>query len=315
MNDKLLFWDPDSPFLLDVNQLSEEWILDVKETVPFKKLVVSWNSKTYENTTVEVWVRVRTSQSWSKWFSYGKWTTDGNNTGSFSGQKDSNVMLDIDELTVLEGMGDAVQLKLALSRRALDIKSPEVRKLYVSLKTGDKEEKISVNQYVPIYLDVPSKSQLDVEDIGSVICSPASVSMVMSFYGKDIPTEIVAKGTIDNGTSIYGNWSYNVAYAGECGFDAYVQYCDNFNSIYELLKENVPVVASIQLKDPKDLDGAPQAYPSGHLIVIKGLEIIQGTPWVLVNDPAERDLKAVSRKYRYDQLMDAWKNVIYVLKR
>lgn len=313
--DKLLFWEPETPYMLSADQLSEEWILDAKETIPFKKLVVSWNSKTYENTTVEVWVRVRAPQGWSKWFSYGKWTTDGNNTGSFSGQTDAFAKLDIDELSVLEGLGDAIQLKLALSRRSKETPPPAVRKIYVSLKTDEKLELADVDAYSPIGFDVPSRSQLVVEDIGSIICSPASLAMVMSYHGEALPTEVVAKGTIDNGTSIYGNWSYNIAYASERGFDAHVRYCDSFKEVYELLQTGCPTIASIQLKDPSDLEGAPQAYPTGHLVVIKGFEIVDGIPWVMVNDPAVREVESVSRRYRYDQLMKAWKNVIYVLKR
>lgn len=313
--DKLLFWEPDTPYTLSEDQLSEEWIMDSKETVPFKKMVVSWNSKTHENTTVEVWIRIRTNHNWSKWFSYGKWTTDGNNTGSFSGQVDAFAKLDIDELSVIDGTGDAIQLKLELTRRNKETQSPTVRKIYVSLKTEHDLEQTEVEVLDAVRLDVPSKPQLVVEEIGNIICSPASLAMVMAFHGEDLPTETVAKGTIDNGTSIYGNWSYNVAYAGERGFDAHVKYCDGFKEVYDLLKAGYPTVASIQVKDQNTLEGAPQAYPSGHLIVIKGFEMVDGVPWVLVNDPAVRHEADVLRKYRYDQLMNAWKNVIYVLKR
>ena len=313
--EKLLFWEPETPFTLSADQLSDEWILDIKETIPFKKLVVSWNSKTYENTTVEIWVRIRSQQNWSKWFSYGKWTTDGNNTGSFSGQMDAYAKLDIDELSVLEGMGDAIQLKLMVSRRNMETPPPLIRKIYVSLKTDEIPEITDVLDYENIGLDVPVKSQLAVEDIGNIICSPASLAMVMAYLGESLSTETVAKGTIDNGTSIYGNWSYNVAYAGERGFDAHARYCDSFKEVYDLLKAGYPSIASIQLKDVNDLEGAPQAYPTGHLIVIKGFECIDGEPWVLVNDPAVKEPSGVSRKYRYVQLMNAWKNVIYVLQR
>lgn len=315
MQERVIVWDPDRPFELGPGQLSNEWTLEMKEVAPFRRLVVSWNSKTFLNTSVEVWIRIRTDQNWSRWFSYGKWTTDGNNTGSFSGQKDTFAKLDIDELSVVEGDGDAIQVKLGLSRKSLETESPEVRRIYASLKHEDTQVLKDLSSLEEVALDVPSRSQLIVDDIGNVICSPTSLAMTMAYYGVDLSTEEVSKGTIDNGTSIYGNWSYNVAYAGECGFDAYVKYCEDFGDIHKQLTKGNPVIASIRLKDPKELEGAPQAYPSGHLIVIKGLTFIDGVPWVLVNDPAVKDLEQVSRKYRYDQLMQAWKNVIYVVER
>lgn len=317
MQNNLLIWEPklnDQPFHLEKDILTAEWVSEVKEVKPFERLVVSWNTTTYENTNIEVWIRIRTSQNWSMWFSYGKWTTDGNNTGSFSGQKDNFARLDIDELVVNSGPGEAVQVKLALTRRHADIQSPSVRFVFASLSMPlSRFESIVGSE--DIFIDVPARSQLVVAEIGNIICSPTSLSMVFEYYGLDLPTEQVAKGTLDNGTSIYGNWSYNVAYAGECGYKAYVQYCDSFDGVLDLLKQGIPVVASIRTKDASELDGATQAYPSGHLIVVTGIEQSVGGMMVCVNDPATRDIENVSRKYKYDQFKKAWKHLIYVIER
>jgi hypothetical protein len=317
MQNNLLIWEPksyDQPFHLEKDSLTAEWVSEVKEVGPFERLVVSWNSTTHENTNIEVWIRVRTSQNWSMWFSYGKWTTDGNNTGSFSGQKDNFARLDIDELVVHSGPGDAVQVKLALTRKHAEVMSPTVKSVYASLSTPANRHESAVGTE-DIHLVVPTRSQLVVEEIGNIICSPTSISMVFEYYGLDLPTEQVAKGTIDNGTSIYGNWSYNVAYAGECGYNAYVEYCDSFDNVISLLKQGIPVVASIRTKDVSELEGATQAYPSGHLIVVTGIEHSDRGMMVCVNDPATRSIENVSRKYRYDQFIKAWKHLIYVIKR
>lgn len=317
MQNSLLIWEPksyDQPFHLEKDSLTAEWVSEVKEVVPFERLVVSWNTTTYENTSIEVWIRIRTSQNWSIWFSYGKWTTDGNNTGSFSGQKDNFARLDIDELVVHSGLGEAVQVKLALSRKNIDIQSPSVRFVYASLNslTNRFESTISSKD---ILLNVPIRSQLVVEEIGNIICSPTSLSMVFEYNGLNLSTEQVAKGTIDNGTSIYGNWSYNVAYAGECGFNAYVQYCDSFDGVLELLKKGIPVVVSIKTKSISELEGATQAYPSGHLIVVTGIEKSDSGVMVCVNDPATKQIEDVARKYKYNQFIKAWKHLIYVIER
>lgn len=135
--------------------------------------------------------------------------------------------------------------------------------------------------------------------------------MVMAYYGWDRPTEQVAHGTRDNGTSIYGNWSYNMAYAGEGPFVAYAHYCYDFEAIARWISEGKPIVASITLKDAKDLTGATQAYPSGHLVVLTGLEYSSEGIFVLANDPAAYTPEAVPRRYPLEQFLKAWKNLIY----
>lgn len=317
MQNNLLIWEPklsNRPFHLENDSLTAEWVSEVKEVGPFERLVVSWNTTTYENTNIEVWIRVRTSQNWSMWFSYGKWTTDGNNTGSFSGQKDNIARLDIDELVVHSGHGEAVQVKLALTRKNVEIQSPSVKSVYATFSLPENRFECIVDSE-DILLDVPTRSQLIVEEIGNIICSPTSLSMVFAFHGLNLPTEQVAKGTIDNGTSIYGNWSYNVAYAGECGFKASVQYCDSFDCVLELLKRGTPVIASIKTKDVSELEGSSQAYPSGHLIVVTGVEQSDSGVMVCVNDPATKSIENISRKYKYTQFLKAWKHLIYVIER
>ncbi len=299
--------------VLDRLSTSGEWLSEIIEVEPFNRLVVSWNSETNPNTTIEIWIKIRTETNWSKWFSYGKWTTDGYNTGSFSGQKDLYAKLDIDELMVLEGTGNGIQIKAELSKKAEDTETPKLKRIAVTFES--ESDNLDNHEWMkPIALEVPPRCQLTVPDIGKIICSPTSVAMVMAYYGVIEETEKVAKGTVDNGASIYGNWSYNVAYAGEKGFDAVVMYCKGFESIYAFLSKNVPVIATIRIKDKEALEGALQAYPSGHLIVVTGYEIRNDIAYVLVNDPATDDINQVSRAYRLDQFMNAWKRIVYVIE-
>lgn len=317
MPNSLLYWEPKSnlePLHLTEDALSVEWLSEIKEVDAFKRLVVSWNTKTFIHTTSEVWIRVRTANGWSMWFSYGKWTTDGMNTGSFSGQKDSIAQLSIDELIITQGYGEAIQIKATLTRKNAYDQTPILYKIFASLSSSEKEmphipENLSVN------LEVPMRSQLLVDGIGNIICSPTSVAMVLEFYGCMLSTEDVAKGTIDNGTSIYGNWSYNVAYASECGFSAFVSYCQSFDDILYYLKQGKPLVASIKTDTVEELPGADQSYPSGHLVVIRGFEAGSEGAFVLVNDPATKSLERVFRRYPYDAFVKAWRHLIYVIER
>ncbi len=301
--------------ILDDRDLKEDWVSEVIDAdEPFKNLIVSWNCNTSENSALEVWVRVYTNQGWSMWFSYGKWATNGNNKGSFNNQKDSIANLNVDEVSLLSGLGEAFQVKAELSRKSVTTVSPILRAIHISTSSGDLCLKIPSTFNEKKLIQVPRRAQLPYENIGRVICSPTSVAMVLDHYGIDIPTLKVAQGAKDNGTSIYGNWAYNVAYASEQNLRSYVKYCKDFGDILENLDQDVPIVASILIKDKDELKGSIQAYPSGHLLVVTGYEVIDEIPYVHVNDPASNDDESVARKYRIEEFLNAWKNVIYVIE-
>lgn len=300
--------------LLDEGESFGEMISRMIDLPSFRQLVVSWNSTTYENTNIEVWIRVRKESSWSQWFSYGKWTTNGYNTGSFSGQKDAFARLDVDQLQLIDGFGDGIQVKVELTRKNESILSPKIRMLAVSI-TPEKPPIIELYQNQEVQLAVPKREQLNVDGIGNIICSPTSLAMVMEYYGINESTRKVANSTVDNGTSIYGNWSYNVAYAGEKGLEAYVEYCDSINDVQSYVLSGVPIVASIKLKNKEDLEGSFQAYPSGHLVVITGFTRHNGRDCILVNDPATDNVESVPRIYYMDEFIKAWRNIIYVVKK
>lgn len=152
-----------------------------------------------------------------------------------------------------------------------------------------------------------------VPEIGNVICSPTSLSMVLEYYGQNMDTEEVAANVLDNGPNIYGNWSYNASYAGTMGLDAYVARFSSVNEIKEKIAEGIPVIASIKTNSEKTLEGAPQTYPSGHLIVIRGFIEKDGEEYVIVNDPASPEVKNVRREYKLSGFETAWNKVVYIL--
>lgn len=278
----------------------------------FKDVVASWNSTTALGTWVELSVRVRKGQVWSGWFSYGKWSDNGRNTGSIKGQKDDLAVLDVDLLRVHEGFADGIQFKLELSRDTADLSSPSVRLIGFSWSPFEEPEVKYISHKVS--LDVSPRAQLPVPEIGNIICSPTSLATVMAYHGYVEETTQVAAGARDNGANIYGNWSYNVAYAAEKGFTAWVERCNSLEDVKKYLDQGLPIIASVRIKDKEELEGALSAYPSGHLLVITGLAHEDGQDYVLVNDPAAHKDEDVPRKYRYDQFIQAWgRKRIYVL--
>lgn len=302
---------------------SEEFALPA-----FTELVASWNSTAPPGTFVELLVQVRAGGAWSRWFTYGKWADAGANAGSVKGQRDEKALLDVDLLRVLEDSADAIRFKLHLTRESATgsatatagaasnsegTAGPRVRRLAFTFAPVDPVIRPYIHEDVALH--VPPRAQLPVPDIGRLICSPVSLATVMQYYGHVEETEQAAAGAKDNGANIYGNWSYNVAYAGERGFTAWVERCNSFEDVKDCLKRGVPVVASIRTAKDDPLPGAVMPYPAGHLLVVTGLAEDGGQQYVLVNDPAAHTDDDVPRRYPLERFLDTWRNVIYVIQR
>lgn len=286
---------------------SGTWTSKIYKTHAFKKLLISWNSKS--KGFIEVKVRVL-NHKWSQWMTYGKWSDQGRNLGSVSQQRDEVALTSIDEIIAVD-LCDAFQIRIEFSED-----ESVVRQLNVSLKDASSDIDLSIlekNRIINMDIEVPKTSQMKIPDIGNVICSPASLSMVLNYYGFKDDVIDVSQGCFDNGASIYGNWSYNIAYAGERGFDAQVVYCNDLKVLMSYIQKGLPLVASIKTKEKDELRGAPQAYPAGHLIVIRGFEMADQA-YVLVNDPAAKTEEGVFRKYLLSDFLKVWNQVIYVIK-
>lgn len=287
---------------------------DIIDTIVFKDLVASWNGKTSENSTIELQVKIKSNNLWSKWFTYGKWSDKGNNIGSQKEQQDPLGKVKIDVIKTQPGViGTGLKFRIILNRTDINFESPYVRLLAFTFSPYNANDTKDF-EACEIDIDVPMRSQMTIPDIGKVICSPTSVSMIMEYYGFIEDTITVANGCKDNGLGIYGNWSYNMAYTGERGFEAYVKRCESINDIKEEIIKGIPVVASIKTSTADELEGAPQAYKSGHLLVVRGLTNRNGINYVIVNDPASKEVENVRREYKLIQFEKAWANIIYVIK-
>ncbi|WDV45003.1 C39 family peptidase [Clostridiaceae bacterium M8S5] len=285
---------------------------EIISTDEFKDLVVSWNSTTYKDTYIEVKVSINVEGDWSNWLSYGRWSSDGLNIGSEKGQNDEIAKLNIDVVKPICGKAKDIKFRVELSRNKVGVKGPSIRFIAFTMTLTKKD--IMDREIMDIDIAVPARSQLVVPEIGGVICSPTSLSMVMEYLGVKENTERVAKGCRDNNLAIYGNWSYNVAYAGEKGFRAYVKRC-SIEDVHDLIKKGIPLVASIKTNSKEELEGSVQSYISGHLIVIRGFENREGEQYIIVNDPASPPEVSIKRYYKVKQFEKAWKNIVYVLSK
>lgn len=302
----------DGEIVLEENNLEGIYESPIINTADFKDLICSWNAKALDKSEIELFIQIRRGEKWSRWFTYGKWWSSGNN-GSVKNQEDDIAFIDVDLIKVLgEEKGSGFRYKVRLKREDVIIPSPKLRLIAVTLNLDILSHKsFEINKDWEIELDLPQRSQMIVPEIGNIICSPTSLSMVLEYYGHFEKTEEVARGVFDNGAEIYGNWSYNVSYAGTKDFTAYVARFTDLDQIKIMISQGKPLVASIRTKIAEELQGAPQAYPSGHLIAIRGFKIKDGVEYIIVNDPAALDNESVRREYMSHQFLNAWNGVVY----
>jgi hypothetical protein len=163
-------------------------------------------------------------------------------------------------------------------------------------------------------LPVPERSQM-VYSNGNVLCSPTTVSMIMSFWAKrldrpdldrDVP-EIV-QGVYDPVWQGTGNWAFNMAYAGSFpGLRAYVARFSDPSELEDWLALGLPVGLSVC----HNLLFAKPGPPDGHLVVCVGFT---STGDVIINDPGTR--QNVRKVIPRANLLAAWarsKNTVYLI--
>jgi len=106
--------------------------------------------------------------------------------------------------------------------------------------------------------------------------------MVRAYLGRGVGPEEVAAAAYDRGGEVYGNWSFNVAYAGERGLRATVRRFSGLADLEAEIAAGRPVEISHRYAEG-ELSETPLPHPAGHLLVVVGFTE-EGD--VVVNDPA-----------------------------
>lgn len=289
---------PSGEFIAEGVLLSEPQVAAFR----FNNLVLSWNAETPAGTRLDFQVRVGIGEALSPWFTMGTWSASGG--ASAGDQSNTWGSVDVDTLE-LRDKSTTFQYKVVFTS-ANPTARPRLRS--VSLVYSDLTAPLSgahpvVQEGWARDLAVPQYSQLEQDQaVARQICSPTSLAMVLNFWGATKSVRQVYEGVRDSRTGIFGNWPLNTAYAGELGFDAYV---DRFYSVEQLESEvarGKPVIISIQFR-PGQLDNSPISSTTGHLIVVRGFTP-QGD--VIVNDPIAPSSSSVRRVYKRDQLAQVW---------
>jgi len=288
---------------------------EIRARVHWNELIASWNAVMPATAYLKIEVRAICPGNTTKWYVMGLWSSDPlrHPRESVLNQKDADGEVDTDTL-MLAQPAERFQLRLTLGGDENQL--PEVKFFCVSLLEAHTTPSLLPPNRAAWgkLVDVPERSQMAYEN-GSVLCSPTTVSMMLSFWSKklnrvdldrDVPE--VVKGVFDPKWEGTGNWVFNTAYAGSFpGMRAYTARLIDVAELEDWIAHGMPVGLSVcynrlRGKGPKT---------SGHLIVCVGFTA-QGD--VIVNDPGTS--QHVRKIFPRANLIDAWAykhNTVYFM--
>lgn len=280
----------------------------VFELEPFLELVPSWNIIIDDNVKIRIRVAVSTTQELEEPFLMAYWRE--NYKTSLANQSNAQAYVSIDTIV-------AKDTPLRYVSFLMEFEEGDFTFQNLSITTKPESSSFTMDTSLLENTDilVPPLQQLSIPVIGSSICSPTSLTMVLQYYNKLVTPSETAGLVRDEGAQIYGNWSFNASFAG--GFEelySRVEFIDHIEQIMAYLQEGTPLILSIRTTSKDQLDGSIMSYSSGHLVVLRGL-IYEQDQWVaLVNDPAEYTNENVLRHYPLDQLLEAWRGITYIVQ-
>lgn len=304
------------------------------ETEDFTNLILTWNSKTPENTYIEVLARAYIVERddvvgrWSEYLSWGLWGTTINSSSKNSECEIAKIDTDVFVVRDKENnVGKKIQIKVNLY--SSDLKStPKLNQLTATFIDNNKAKEVLIDNTEKIYynkvLETPCFSQYEREEsIAARICSPTSLTMVLNRMGEKLIVEDVAWNCYDYKYDGFGNWAFNVAFAGSLGYEAYIEY-GSLEALEREISKGYPVVVSV--KYTNDINNKEYPYienspltTSGHLIVVCGIEVNNSNEvYIVVNDPAGKNNESVRRKYKLNEFLISWSksnNAMYIVNK
>ncbi|MGH7314256.1 MAG: C39 family peptidase [Candidatus Rokuibacteriota bacterium] len=240
---------------------------------------------------------VLTGDGWSPWA-----TTETVGSASFTPLPDPapGLRADVDVFTAA-APAEAVRLRLRL--RADDAAALLAAPWLLTLSACDLARPAPAAEPVAsARLDVPALSQMrEGGALGARVCSPASVAMVLAYWGADDSVARLAAEMFHPALDIYGVWPAGICAAGRRGVLGYLLRFPDWAAARWCLDRGLPIIASVRYA-AGELVGAAVEETPGHLLVLTGYEGEE----VLVNDPAALDTASVPRRYRLAHLTRVW---------
>ncbi len=313
----------DGALRLAAGETDGEYVSQILAVEPFEYLVASWNAQVPDGTYVEIMARayVDMKDAWTDWLSWGKWTRDI--AKRQSANTDTELAgVDTDVFTVYGSDGETaslVQLKAVLHTDDPAV-TPVLEQVAATYRNTLEGQAIQPTLAYSLYdgelpaavePNCPAISQMVREpSIGNVICSATTICTILNAHGEDLLPEQVALLCYDSEYEGFGNWAYSVATAGMFGYDAYVQYAD-FDVLRNELANGNPVGISVRYSASPNgsypyLENGAANSTAGHLITITGYETVDGVEYFYSSDAAAGSDAGCLRRYRADQLDEAW---------
>jgi len=269
---------------------------------PLDELVPSWNADTPTGAWLEVGLRVRVGERWTGCYNLGVWAADTTTFSrhSVANQTDADASVSTDTL-IVQSNSDTLAFQMRLRLFSADgVQTPAVRMASVAFSSPrpiTPELKPGNPRYWNKHILVQECSQMIYPDGGNVWCSPTSLAMVFGYWGWNAGREERVRpsvaGVYDHVYQGHGNWSFNAAYAGARGFDAYVLRVTSLAELEPWIAADVPVVVSFGWREGQ-LRGAAIPSSNGHLAVLVGFDSA-GNP--IINAPAAPSDDGVCRTY------------------
>jgi hypothetical protein len=270
----------------------------------------SWNLTTPPDTGVWFSISTRDARSgeWSPWLYIGQWGRtlfDEDRPREFA-----DGAVHVDNL-LLDRPASAVKIRAKLQSFSLDKAiNPSIRRIAIACSGQVNDPQMFEALTPPVKIEgewrrdlgVPFRPQGDgYQSFAGIICSPTSTSMVLQYFGVNLPTNVNALAIYDPENDMFGNWGRNIARAGDLGMDAWLDRFRNWDKVKAYIANGQPLIANIRFK-AGEFPSNVQKSTGGHLIVIRGFTK-DGD--VIVNDPASRD-KGNGVIYKANELAKAW---------
>jgi hypothetical protein len=293
---------------------------EIRSPIAWNELVASWNAAAPAGGFLKIEARAISQNHQTKFYTLGWWTPDDRAfpRASVSGQKDADGDVTVDTLGLNE-LAEAVQVRLTLGGTNQNL--PALKFLGLSFCNSRITPKILPPNRAAWgkILPVPERSQQSYPG-GNGWCSPTSLSMVLAYWGTvaqrtdwNLDAPEVAAGVFDHHfKKATGNWSFNVAFAGNRdGLRAYVTRFNDISELEDWIAAGLPVIISARY----DLLQAGRADDfNGHLTVCRGFtengDLIINDPWT---DPKVESIRHI---YKRANVVRAWatsRNTVYLV--
>ncbi|MFC4008638.1 C39 family peptidase [Nonomuraea purpurea] len=284
------------------------------------QLVPSWTARAPRGAWIEVALRARTaSGELTKWYVMGRWSEYDRPRTSVPGQGDEDGDVAVDTFVARRPV-TAYQVRVDLHGAGAGLSGLGVMASALPQRPVRPSAPSGAG---PVELAVPRHSQHahaghhpQWDGGGANWCSPASVAMVLGYWGlgpgpqelawvgEGDPAPIVdhaAGGAYDESYQGTGNWAFNVAYAGRFGLSGFVTRLRSAVELERFVRAGIPVITSQSFK-AHELPGSCYST-NGHILVVVGFTAGGD---VVVNDPAAPSEAEVRRVYPRAAFENVW---------